>query len=154
MAMFFMTLFVFITLAFRDGSFYYYFTYFVDAAAMARLLEGMGLVAADAAAQSHGIGHSILNAFGLIVKEGADPSRVGFSLFLMAGSLVNIIGALLAKLLADRFGKKAVFTIGLAGAALVQATYVVLRLDDIRLMFLFTVLASLSYGPPSPCSGR
>jgi Na+/melibiose symporter-like transporter len=148
-AMFWMTLFVFITLAFRGGSFYYYFSYFVDAPAMSRFLDGLGLVG-GAASQSHGLGYTVLDAFGLIVREGADPSRVGFSLFLMAGSLVNILGVLMAKPLADRFGKKVVFTVGLAGAGLVQFAFLFLRPDNVGLMFLFTVLGSLSYGPTIP----
>ncbi|MFN3410041.1 MAG: MFS transporter [Limisphaerales bacterium] len=151
LAMFFMTLFVFITLAFRGGSTYYYFTYYVDSTALGRFLEGLGLTAAAAGTEAaRGVGYTILDAFGLIVKDGADPSRVGFSLFLMAGNLVNIIGVLLAKPLADRFGKKAVFTIGLAGAAVVQAAWVVLQPEDVGAMFLFTVIASLSYGPTIP----
>ncbi|MCB1123072.1 MAG: glycoside-pentoside-hexuronide (GPH):cation symporter, partial [Verrucomicrobiae bacterium] len=43
-AMFCMTLFVFITLALRGGSTYYYITYFVDSAAMTSLLDKLGLV--------------------------------------------------------------------------------------------------------------
>jgi Na+/melibiose symporter-like transporter len=149
-AMFLMTLFVFITLAFRGSSNYYYFTYFVDSNALSGLLHKLGLFAAVGAPEAHGLGFKLLDTFGLIVKEGGDPSRVGFSLFLMVGNLVNILGVLLAKPLADRFGKKLVFTVGLAGATLVQVVYFFLSPQDVGTMFLLTVLSSLSYGPTIP----
>jgi Na+/melibiose symporter-like transporter len=150
LAMFGMTLFVFITLAFRGSSYYYYFTYYVDSAAMSHFLESLGLIGTSAVREGGGVGFAILDAFGLIVTEGADPSKVGFSLFLMAGNLVNIIGVLMAKPLADRFGKKAVFTVGLSGAALVQACFVFLRPENVNAMFMMNFLSSLSYGPTIP----
>jgi glycoside/pentoside/hexuronide:cation symporter, GPH family len=150
LAMFGMTLFVFITLAFRGSSFYYYFSYYVEATAMSEYLNKLGLFAAAASTETPGLGFRILDTFGLIVKEGSDPSRVGFSLFLMAGNLVNIIGVLLAKPLAERFGKKTVFTVGLAGATVIQALYVFLGPTDVSAMFLLTVLSSLFYGPTIP----
>jgi glycoside/pentoside/hexuronide:cation symporter, GPH family len=150
MAMFGMTLFVFITLSLRGSSFYYYFTYYVDSNAMNDFLHRLGLYTTAAANESRGLWFRILDTFGLIVREGTDPSKVGFSLFNMTGSLVNIIGVLLAKPLAERFGKKTVFTVGLAGATVIQVMYVFLSPEAIGTMFLFTILSSLSYGPTIP----
>lgn len=150
LAMFAMTLFVFITLAFRGGSYYYYFTYVVDVPAMSGFLDRVGLVASSTASEAHGLGYTILNAFGLIVAEGADPSKVGFSLFNMAGVLTNLVGVLLAKPLADRFGKKMVFTVGLAGATVAQAVFFILRPDNINGIFLVNIVICLSYGPTIP----
>lgn len=150
MAMFVMTLFVFITLSLRGGSFYYYFTYYVDSSALRALVEDVGLVAATADLSSSGLGARALDLFGLMLKPGDDPSKIGFSLFNMTGTLVSILGVLAAKPLADRFGKKAVFTIGLGGAALVQALYFFLSAGDVRWMFLFTILSSMAYGPTIP----
>lgn len=149
-AMFMMTLFVFITLSFRGSSNYYYFTYFVDRGALSELLQKLGLVAAAAPLEAHGFGYKILDVFGLIVKEGSDPSRVGFGLFNMLGQLIQLIGVLLAKPLADRFGKKMVFTVGLAGATAVQVFYFFLSPQHVGTMFLLTTLSSLSYGPTIP----
>jgi len=84
------------------------------------------------------------------VKADGNPTNVGFSLFNMTGNLVNIIGVLMAKPLAERFGKKWVFTIGLAGTAVFQALFFTLNPADVGLMFLFTTLISLSYGPTIP----
>lgn len=148
LAMFGMTLFVFITLALRGGSFYYYFTYFVDPAALGSMLDGLGLVAPSGT--KGGIGFTLLDLFGLIVLPGGDPSKVGFSLFNMTGSLINILGIFAAKPLADRFGKKAVFTVGLAGATLVQVLFFALSPEDVTAMFLLTALSSACYGPTIP----
>ncbi len=105
-AMFVMTTFVFITLALRGGSTYYYFTYFVNAEALTAFVDQMGFFANPEAVANPGMGFCILDTFGLIVKPGDSPTAVGFSRFNMAGGLVNIIGVLMAKPLADRFGKK------------------------------------------------
>jgi GPH family glycoside/pentoside/hexuronide:cation symporter len=147
LAMFGMTLFVFITLSLRGGSNYYYFTYYVDSGALRALIEKLGLVASST---EPGLGTKILDLFGLILKPGDDPSKIGFSLFNMTGNLINIIGVLAAKPLADRFGKKAVFTTGLAGATIIQFLFYLLEPGDVGTMFLFTMLSSMAYGPTIP----
>ena len=150
LAMFGMTLFVFITLALRGGSQYYYFTYYVDSPAMTRFVEQVGLFAPLTVVENPTIGFRILDTFGLIVTPGADPSKVGFSLFNMTGSLVNILGVFAAKPLADRFGKKLVFMVGLGGAAFFQCLFYFLAADAVPTMFLLTILTSMSYGPTIP----
>jgi glycoside/pentoside/hexuronide:cation symporter, GPH family len=85
-----------------------------------------------------------------VVKPGASPSVVGFSVLSMMGTFVTIIGVLLAKPLADRFGKKAVFTVGLAGAALFQAMHYFVAPENVTLVVILTILTSLSYGPTIP----
>ncbi len=146
-AMFAMTLFVFIMLSLRGSSYYYYFTYYVDSAALGDLVRSFGLVSTDGVL---GLGGRILDTFGLILTPGDDPTAVGFSLFNMTGTLVNILGVLAAKPLADRFGKKLVFTVGLAGAALIQLLFYALDPTDTTMMFVFAVLGSLFYGPTIP----
>ena len=84
------------------------------------------------------------------MTPGDSPTAVGFSLFNMVGSLLSIGGVLLAKPLADRFGKKWVFTVGLAGAAVVQGLFYVLEPTDVNAMFVFSILGTLSYGPTIP----
>ena len=150
LAMFAMTLFVFITLALRGGSQYYYFTYYVDSQALTDMVDKFGLFATPAALENPGIGFRILNGLGLIVTPGASPTAVGFSLFNMTGSLVNVIGVLMAKPLADRFGKKLVFMVGLAAAAFFQSCYYFLDSTSVTTMFWLTILTSLGYGPTIP----
>lgn len=150
LAMFALTLFVFITLALRGGSFYYYFTYYVNSQAIESFLDGLGLMATPETLASAGLGFKVLDLFGLIVTPGADPSKVGFSLFNMTGSLVNILGILAAKPLADRFGKKTVFVVGLGGATLVQFSFIALDPTQVGTMFFLTFLSSAAYGPTIP----
>src|SRR5690606_34710110 len=149
-AMFGMILFVFITLALRGTSFYYYFTYYVDPAATEAFLDRLGLVATPAALASGGFGFAILDTFGLIVTPGADPSKVGFGLYNVAGQFVNILGILVAKPLAERFGKKAVFTVGLGSATVVQLMFFALDPTSVGTLFLLNILSSACYGPTIP----
>lgn len=149
-AMFFMTLFLFIMLSFRGSSFYFYFTYFVDTAALREFVGKLGLVATAGGPETQSLWFKVLDAFGLIVKEGANPARVGVSLFFMLGTLTNLIGVLMSKPLSDRFGKKLVFTTGLACTGLVQLVYFWLKPQDVGTMFLLNVLTGLCYGPTIP----
>ncbi|MEM6645880.1 MAG: MFS transporter [Bacteroidota bacterium] len=150
LAMFFMTLFLFITLSLRGSSYYYYFTYYVDVDAMRGFLDGIGLIANEASATSRGFGYTILDTFGLILTPDADPSGVGFSVFNMVGTLVSIFGVLMAKPLAEAFGKKWVFTIGLGVTALFQGAFYWLTPVDVGGMFTINILANLCYGPTIP----
>lgn len=149
-AMFGMILFVFITLSLRGTSFYYYFTYFVDPAATEAFLDNLGLVATPAALASGGFGFWLLDTVGLILVPGADPSKIGFGLYNMAGQFVNILGILLAKPLAERFGKKLVFTVGLGASAIVQLLFFTLEPDQVGTLFLLNILSSVCYGPTIP----
>jgi glycoside/pentoside/hexuronide:cation symporter, GPH family len=150
MAMFGMVLFVFTTLALRGGSFYYYFTYYVDPAALSAFVEKAGLFVSQQDLAQGGPLLRLLDLFGLIVKPGGDASKVGFSLFNMLGTLVNIAGILVAKPLAVRFGKKAVFTLGLLGATAIQFAFLSLDRSDVESMFWLQILSSASYGPTIP----
>jgi glycoside/pentoside/hexuronide:cation symporter, GPH family len=148
MAMFGMTLFVFITLSLRGGAYYYYFTYYVDAESLRVFVEKLGL--ATTSSETHGVGFAILDLFGLVMKPGDDPSKIGFSVFNMTGNLVQILGVLAAKPLADRFGKKAVFTLGLAGATLVQLGFFALGPTEVGAMFVMQIASACAYGPTIP----
>lgn len=147
-AMFVVTLFVFVTLSLRGGSYFFYFAYYVDAQALRTFVEQLGLVVEPSEVSNFGV--KLLDLFGLVVTPGADASKVGFSLFNMAGQLVNILGIVFAKPLAERFGKKAVFTTGLLGATLVQFLFLLPSPVDVGMMFLLNVVSSLAYGPTIP----
>ncbi|BET67553.1 MFS transporter [Opitutales bacterium ASA1] len=150
LAMFGMVLFVFITLAFRGNANYIFVTRYLEADAMRTFVEQMGLTATAAAMEAPGLGLRILDLFGMVVKPGADPSAVGFSVLNMTGSLVQILGVLSAKPLADRFGKKAVFMVGLFGAAVFQSMHFLVPTDGVWTVFVLTILVNLSYGPTIP----
>jgi Na+/melibiose symporter-like transporter len=147
--MFLLTLFVFTTLALRGGSFNYYFTYYLDHAKIMTFLESIGL--ASAAAGDPSWWKSALDAFGLVLKpDGSNAAGVGFSLFNMAGNVVIIAGILSSKTLADRFGKRNVFIIGLGLTTLVTALIVVVPPSAVGAVFLLGALWGLFYGPTVP----
>lgn len=150
LAMFGMTLFVFITLALRGNAGYVHTKYYVSPDALRSFIDSIGLVATPAVLENQGIGFWILDLFGLIIKPDDNPSAVGFSLFNMIGSLVSILGVLAAKPLANLFGKKAVFMVGLGCAAFFQSLFFFLAPDDISKMLILTLLTSMSYGPTIP----
>lgn len=150
LAMFGMTLFVFITLALRGNANYVFVTRYLSSDALLRFVEGMGLTATAADLLNPSIGLRALDLFGMVVKPGVSPSVVGFSVLSMIGTFVTILGVVSAKPLADRFGKKAVFTIGLAGAALFQSLHIFVAPEDVNLVLILTILTSLSYGPTIP----
>lgn len=150
LAMFGMVMFVFITLALRGNANYLFITRYLDPEALRAFVENMGLTATAAQMDSPSLGLQVLDLFGMVVKPGATPSAVGFSVLSMIGTLVQIFGVLAAKPLADRFGKKLVFTAGLAGAAFFQAMYYTVAPDQVNKVFILTLCVQLCYGPTIP----
>lgn len=147
--MFITTLFVFITLAMWGSGMFYYFTYYVDKDALFNFLQSIGL--GKVSSGTGGFWYGILNTFGLIVgKDASNVSGVGFSLFNMAGMVMNILGVMVSTALAIRFGKKAVFTIGLFFTAVFTSLFIVLPAQAVGLAFLLNILKSLAYGPTIP----
>lgn len=150
LAMFGMTLFVFITLALRGNVSYAHVTSYLDPEALRAFIERIGLFATPASVADPTAGFRALDLFGLILRPGDDPGAIGFSVLNMMNSLVNIAGVLAAKPLARLFGKKWVFIIGLAGAAFFQSLVYIAGPEDIPLVFLLNFLTSLCYGPTIP----
>jgi len=147
--MFITTLFVFVTLAMWGSGMFYYFTYYVDKDALFNFLQSIGLGRIQSG--TGGLWYGILNAFGLIVsRDGSNVSGVGFSLFNMAGMVMNILGVLVSTALAIRFGKKAVFTTGLFFTAVFTALFILLPAQSVGLAFVLNILKSLAYGPTIP----
>jgi Na+/melibiose symporter-like transporter len=150
-SMFILTLFLFITLALWGSAMFYYFTYYVNKGSLFETLQSWGLVTAVPGGAAEGWWHSVLNAFGLIATEDrSNVSSVGFSLFNMSGQLVMILGVLVSKALAIRFGKKKVFLVGLTLTGFWTALFIMLPADAVGLAFVLNILKSLSYGPTIP----
>ena len=149
-AMFILTLFVFTTLAMWGSAMNYYFENYVDSNALYNFLGKLGLVAA-AGQESVGVGHAILNAFGLIVTGPGQAYEVGFGVFNMLGALVQFIGViLLSNFLANRYGKKRVFIICLSLTAIFTACFYFPGRADVGTMFVLNILKSLAYAPTVP----
>ena len=158
-AMFAITLFVFTTLALRGGGMYNYFTYYVDKSALLEWINGIGLGSLGAGETSWW--KTMLGWFGFIMDtppEGTSAAgfipgnltAVGFSVFNMAGNAVTIAGVLCSKMLAERFGKKTVFMVGLAATTAVTAGIYFVPPTSIGTLFIMSLLWPAAYGPTIP----
>lgn len=149
-AMFILTLFIFITLAMWGSAMYYYFNYYVDKASLFNFLENFGLI--NVIGETHGWWHKFLDAFGLIAK--ADQSNVfsvGFSFFNMLGMLVQVIGVMtLSQPLALRFGKRNVFIVCLFLTTVFTALFMAVPPEKVGWAYVLNFLKSLSYAPTIP----
>jgi Na+/melibiose symporter-like transporter len=147
--MFFVTLMIFTTLVVRGSSTNYYFNYYLDQDALRGFLKeiGLGAIGADAP----GALRSILSALGLLVKpDGSNAAAVGLSVFFVLGSLIQIVGIIASKPLADRFGKKAVFITGLAGTALATALMFFASPTSMGFIAFASILWATCWGPTVP----
>jgi Na+/melibiose symporter-like transporter len=147
--MFLITLFIFTTLALRGTGMYYYFTYYMDKVAMLDFLRGFGL--REIAANDPNLWHTIQRWFGFsLAADGSNVSGVGFSVFNMAGNFVTILGVLAAKPLANHFGKKAVFGVGLVLTTIITAVIYFLPPTSAKGLFILSLLWPAAYGPTIP----
>lgn len=148
-AMFFITLFVFTTLALRGTSMYYYFTYYVDKPALLSFLQKVGLGSVGSGDPAWW--KTVLGWFGFIlVPDGSNISSVGLSFFNIAGNLVTVAGVLCSKPLSIRFGKKAVFGTGLFLTTIVTALIFVVPAPSVGFLFILSMLWPAAYGPTIP----
>lgn len=148
-AMFLLTICVFTTLALRGTATYYYFTYYVAKPALLDFVQKFGLEAPAAGGASSW--QVVLGWFGFVLTpEGTNATSVGLSLFNIAGTLVTIAGVLASKPLAARFGKKLVFSWGLAGTTVITAAVYFVPPDAIWTLFILSLLWPAAYGPTIP----
>lgn len=148
LAMFILTLFLFTTLAMWGSSMSYYFNYVVDKDALFAFLGNMGLTGN---VDELGFWGKVLDAFGLIVYDAENVFAVGFSLFNMTGSIIQLVGViLLSGFLSGIFGKRNVFIICLVLTAIFTGMFYVVSPDNINGIFIINILKSLSYAPTVP----
>ena len=146
--MFILTLLVFTMLVVRGSSSNYFFAYYLDAQQLRAFLGKLGL-APGAGAPT--VWQSVLNSLGLLVNpDGSNAAAVGLSLFFVIGSLIQIIGIIFSKPLADRFGKKTVFIVGVSITTIATALVFLLGPMSISAMFGLSVLWAIGWGPTVP----
>jgi glycoside/pentoside/hexuronide:cation symporter, GPH family len=146
--MFILTLLVFTMLVVRGSSSNYLFTYFLDQGKIREFLGQFGLAGT---VNASGAWNSALNAFGLLVKpDGSNAAAVGLSLFFVVGSVVQIVGIIFSKALADRFGKKAVFIAGVSVTTIATAWVFWATPSSIGMLFWLSILWSVGWGPTVP----
>ena len=122
--LFVMTVFVFVYWSLKGSIGLYYTKYFVDHESLRMFLQN----------------------FGLARSPEADVVKVGFTFYSVTGVSAMLIGILLAKMLAVRFGKRDVFRVCLFVAAISTFVYVFLKPEQVFLQFFFNILIQLSYG--------
>ena len=129
-----LTTLVFITLAMKGGSYVYYFNNYVDRQSLTTFITPVtdALTAAG------------MNFF------GADPVSAGFGLFNAGGILFMIVGILLSKKLADKYGKRDVFGAGLFISTLFILFFYFFPADSVGLMFGSQILHGFFYGITIP----
>jgi len=147
--MFVLTLLIFTTLVVRGSSLNYLFAYYLDQGTVKTFLDKLGLAALGAGpVTSWKLG---LNALGLLVNaDGSNAAAVGLSLFFVLGSLIQIVGILFSKPLADRFGKKAVFIAGMAVTAVATALVFFVTPTSMTLLIVLSILWPIGWGPTVP----
>ncbi|HEX7071108.1 MAG TPA: MFS transporter [Rhodothermales bacterium] len=148
MAMFVLTLLVFTMLVVRGSSSNYFFAYYLETDAVSSFLATLGLGASTGEPSGW---DSFLNAFGLLVNpDGSNAAAVGLSLFFVVGTLVQILGIIASKPLADRFGKKTVFMTGVAVTAIATALVMMVGPTQVGMMFILSILWAVGWGPTIP----
>ena len=147
--MFILTLLVFTTLVVRGSSLNYFFSYYMDQGQLRDFLGRFGL--AGGAAGSVTGWRVVLDSLGLlVVADGSNASAVGFSLFNVLSSLVQIVGILFSKPLAARFGKKTVFIAGMGVTSLATVLVFWITPTAVAPLFWLNILWAVGWGPTVP----
>ena len=86
----------------------------------------------------------------LVKPDYSNAASVGLSFFFVLGSVIQIFGILVSKPLAEWFGKKAVFIVGLAITTLATAAVFFVGPKDVNQMFFWSVVWAVGWGPTVP----
>ena len=149
-AMFVLVLMSFTMLVVRGSSMNYFFTYYMDPSAIRSFLDNFGL-ASLAAGEATSAWRSVLNALGLqILPDASNASAVGQSFFFVIGSIVQIICILFSKPLADRFGKKTVFLVGITITIAATVAVFFVPPTAMNALFWLSIIWGLGWGPTVP----
>jgi Na+/melibiose symporter-like transporter len=147
--MFILTLLVFTMLVVRGSSSNYLFAYYLDQDQIKDFLGKVGLAGIGAGPVTGW--KAALDGLGLLVKpDGSNAAAVGLSLFFVVGSLVQIVGIIFSKPLADRFGKKAVFIAGVTVTTIATFAVFLVGPTSIGLLFWLGILWAVGWGPTIP----
>ena len=127
-AMLVITVFIFITLSMKGGSYVYYFKDYIDQVQLAAFFDRMP----D------------------FLRLSEEVATAGFSLFNAGGIIFMIVGIIFSKGLADRFGKRDVFGAGLFLSALCLLAFVLYPPEAVGIVFLTQILHGFFYGLTIP----
>ncbi|MDI3520950.1 MAG: glycoside/pentoside/hexuronide:cation symporter, family [Anaerophaga sp.] len=140
-----LTTFIFITLALKSGVYVYYFENYLSQAHLSAFLTDIGF---------NGLINNVDRFFENMGAVGFhwpnDASTSGFSLFNAVGIIMMLGGIAISKSLADKYGKRDVFMVGLIGAMITQFLFLFLSPYDIGWVYLLQILHGFSYGLTIP----
>jgi len=119
-------LFIFTTLCFRGNMIYMYFTKYLDPASVQEFLSKLG--------------------YGTLIN----PGEKGMELFNMVGMAFTILGILVSKPLSVKFGKKPVFIVGLAMAAVFQWLMYIATSSQPATIYVINIFQTFAYGVTIP----
>ncbi|MDT8432971.1 MAG: MFS transporter [Bacteroidales bacterium] len=144
-AMLIITIFVFITLSLKGGSYVYYFKNYLDEASLSVFLVDIGFLGFI-----DGLNH-VFTSMGLHgFQWPEDAATSGFSLFNASGIIFMILGIFFSKRLADKYGKRNVFGIALFLSGLAQLSFIFYAPGSIGIVFITQVLHGFFYGLTIP----
>ena len=123
-----LTTLIFVTLAMKGGSYVYYFENFVNEEKLRLFLDPY---------------RSILPTF-------ENETSFGLGVFNGIGILVGLIGIILSKRLADKYGKRNVFAISLFISTLFIIAFYFYQPESIELIFITQILHMFFYGIGTP----
>jgi Na+/melibiose symporter-like transporter len=139
------TILIFITLALKGGMTIYYFENFLSAQHVGMFLE------------STGFNNFIASLNSLLVSVGLneflwpkDAATSGFSLFNACGILFMIVGIFISKPLADKYGKRDVFTAALSISAFTLVLFYFYSSTSISAVFITQIIHGFFYGVTIP----
>ena len=128
------TILIFITLAMKGGSYVFYFDYFVDESSLADVISPIT---------------KFMSSLGMTFF-GTDISSAGFGIFNAGGIIFMLVGISISKMLADKYGKRDVFMVGLFISTLFILVFYFFSPKDVILMFCSQILHGFFYGITIP----
>ena len=140
-----LTTLVFVAIALKGGSYVYYFSEYMNEAALASFLQNIGFNGFI-----DGL-NATLTGMGLTeFRWPEDPATSAFSLYNATSIICQIIGIFFSKGLADRFGKRNVFGTFLFISTLFLLVHIFFPPDAVELVFLAQIGHGLAYGVTVP----
>ena len=139
------TILIFITLALKGGMTIYYFEHFLNKDQVALFLDSSGFNTLISNL------NSVLIGVGLSEFQWPkDAATSGFSLFNACGILFMILGIFISKSLADRYGKRDVFSLSLLIATLTLGLFYFYSPTSIIAVFTTQIIHGFFYGVTIP----
>lgn len=137
-AMFAVFLMMFIFLAMRNSILLYFFKYYLDKDSLMAFMQGLNVFT-----------FGILENVGMLASN-SDVAGNSFSVINIFGQLVALLGILLSKPLAARFGKRDAFIITISTVTIIAAVFFFIPPTGIWFTFFMQLLFNFAWGVSMP----